>query len=110
MSAENQIIIPPSFIALFIQPGQIKPNVPREVIAARHDFCEDLASMLTEHAEMTQHELGITEALVLERIHRGLLTEPSQVNPEEARWVTCRLAELLEWDYSLFASDAAGDL
>ena len=98
MSEESQIVVPPSFIALYVEPGRIKPRAPREEIAARHEFCEDLATMLTEHAKTTQWQLGITEADVLERIHQGLFTDTSGVNHAEAEWVTRRLAELLEWD------------
>ena len=45
MSEDNQIIIPPSFIALFVPPGRIKPTEPREVIAERYELCEDLARL-----------------------------------------------------------------
>ncbi len=46
MSDENQLIVPPSFIALFIDPGRSRPNAPREFIAARYDLCEDMANLL----------------------------------------------------------------
>ena len=39
MSDENQIIIPQSFIALFLDPGRSRPNAPRELIATRYDLC-----------------------------------------------------------------------
>jgi len=98
MSEESQIVVPPSFIALYVEPGRIKPSAPREEIATRYEFCEDLATLLTEHAKTTQWELAVTEADVLERIHRGLLADAAGVNRAEAGWVTRRLAELLEWD------------
>jgi len=97
MSDDNQTIIPRSFIELFLAPGALKPREPRAVVAARYDLCEDLAQMLTEHARTKLFELGIAEQDVLERLHRGLLTEDSVVTPDEARWVTRRLAELLDW-------------
>lgn len=97
MSEDSQITVPPSFIALFVQPGRTRPSAPREHIAARHEFCEDLASMLTEHASTRLWELGVTEADVLERMQRGLLAEGAPVDAAEARWVICRLAELLDW-------------
>jgi hypothetical protein len=97
MSDENQLIIPPSFIALFVEPGRIKPNASREAIAARYELCEDLATMLTERAKTMQWELGVGEADVLERMHRGLADGASGLQPAEATWVTRRLAELLEW-------------
>ena len=59
---------------------------------------------------MTHRELGITEDLVLERIYRGLLSEPPQVNSAEARWVTRRLAELLEWDCPPFDADSGDQI
>jgi len=97
MSDENQIVVPASFIAPFVEPGRIKPSAPREVIAARYEFCEDLATMLTEHAKTKLWELGVTEADVLERVHRGLVAEDAGVTPAEAEWVIKRLAELLGW-------------
>jgi hypothetical protein len=98
MSDESQIEVPPSFIALFVEPGRTKPNAPRAEISQRYEFCEDLASMLTESAQARLWELGITEADVLERIHTGLLGGQAGVNPAEAEWVTRRLAELLGWE------------
>jgi hypothetical protein len=97
MSDENQIEVPPSFIALFVEPGRIKPNASRAEIQQRYEFCEDLASMLTETAQSRLWELGITEGDVLERIQGGLLTGEAGVNAAEAVWVTRRLAELLGW-------------
>ncbi len=98
MSEDSQIVVPPSFIALFIAPGRSRPNAPREEIAARHEHCEDLACLLTEHARTQLWQLGVTEADVLERIHRGLLAGDTALPPAQARWVLCRLAELLEWE------------
>ena len=97
MSEDSQIVVPRSFIELYIPPGRIKPTAPRDEIAARYEFCEDLASMLTEHARMKLWELGITEDDVLERTHRGLRVPDAPVTPAEAWWVIRRLAELLEW-------------
>ncbi len=101
MSDESQMVVPPSFIALFMKPGRSKPVAARAEIAARHEFCEDLASLLTEPARTKLWELGVTEADVLERMHRGLLAEPpgsaAVVSAAEARWVVCRLAEMLGW-------------
>ena len=98
MSDDNQIIVPPSFVALFVPPGRIKPTAGREQIAARYELCEDLAQMLTEQATMKQWELGVTEADVLQRMQRGLLAEAGIVDAAEARWVVRRLAELVGWD------------
>ena len=98
MSDNQSIEIPPSFIALFISPGRIKPSMGREDMSARYELCEDLANLLTEHAKTVLFDLGITEADVLGRCELGLLTESSVVSNVEARWVIRRLAELLGWD------------
>jgi hypothetical protein len=108
MSEDNQFIVPPSFIALFVPPGRSKPTETREHIAARYELCEDLAQMLTEQASTKKWELGVTEHDVLERMHRGLTTEGAVVQAAEAWWVTHRLAELLEWPAPDFL-DGNGD-
>ena len=51
MSIDNQIEIPPSFIALYLTPGRDRPNATHEVILARYELCEDMACILTEHAQ-----------------------------------------------------------
>lgn len=94
---DNQILVPDSFTALFIPPGRLRPAESRQHIAQRYELCEDMAQMLTETAQAKRLELGITEADVLERIHRGLAQESSGLGPDEARWVIRRLAELLGW-------------
>ena len=73
MMDEDQTPIPESFIALYLPRGRSRPTAPRRQIAARYDLCEDMAQMLTEHARTTLFALSITEQLVLERIHQGLL-------------------------------------
>ena len=97
MTEEFQIHIPPSFMALYIAPGKVKPTLGLHEMAERYELCEDLANLLTEKAANMQFTLGITEELVLQQCELGLLTEPSVVSPVEARWVVCRLAELLNW-------------
>jgi len=42
--------------------------------------------------------LGITQTDVLERIHRGLLTQDVGLTELEAGWVVQRLAEILGWE------------
>jgi hypothetical protein len=102
MSDENQIVVPPSFVTLFVEPGRVKPNASRQHILARYEFCEDLATMLMDHAKNQLWELGVAQADVLERIHRGLLSDGAGVEPVEAKWVTRRLAELLDWNGAEF--------
>ena len=106
MSDENQIVVPPSFIALYVPPGRIKPTEPREVIAQRFELCDDMASMLTETAQTQLWQLGITEADVLERMHRGLLGGTGGLNDAEAGWVVHRLAEMLEWPNPVLPGEA----
>lgn len=110
MSDDHQIEIPPSFIALYLDPGRIKPNAPRAVVAERYEFCEDLATLLTDHAKTMLFDLGITEEDVLERCHRGLLVEGSGTGPAEAQWVIRRLAELLGWPGPAFEPPGAARL
>ncbi|PVE41305.1 hypothetical protein [Limnohabitans planktonicus] len=97
MSDDNQIYLPESFTALYVPPGKIKPSIGHREMAERYELCEDLANLLTEQAANMQFTLGITEEVVLEQCEQGLLAEPSVVSPVEARWVVCRLAELLNW-------------
>lgn len=97
MSDHDQTVIPRSFVEIFVPAGAIKPREPRDVIAARYDLCEDMAQMLTEHARTKLFELGVAEEDVLDRIRRGLLVEGSVVARDEAHWIACRLAELLNW-------------
>lgn len=97
MCPESQIVVPPSFIALFMPPGARRPTEPRAHIEARYEFCEDLAQMLVESAGAKRFELGITETDVLERMQGGLAAGAG-VDEAEARWVLRRLAELLGWE------------
>ena len=108
MSDDSQLVLPRSFIELFIPAGRIKPTAPRDEIAARYEFCEDLASMLTEHARLKLWELAITEDDVLQRMHQGLMVPDAPVSPAEAQWVIRRLAELLEWRAPDFPAEPAG--
>lgn len=97
MSEDSQIVVPPSFVALFVPPGRIKPTEPREVIAERYELCEDLAQALVERAQTVHFDTGADEAEVLRRIGLGLLAGAAIVNEAEATWVVRRLAELLGW-------------
>ena len=97
MDEDSQIVIPPSFIALFVPPGRIKPTASRQHMAERYEFCEDLAQMLTETASTKLFELGVAESDVLTRMRSGLLMPGGPVDAAEAGWVVSRLAELLGW-------------
>ena len=104
MSDDFQILIPPSFVALFVPPGRSRPLIGQREMAARHELCEDMAQLLTEQAANQQFQLGITEDLALERCLQGLLATPDVMGEAEARWVVCRLAELLQWPLPEWAS------
>lgn len=96
---ESQILLPESFVALFVPPGKIKPTEPYELIAQRHELCEDMAQLLTEQAAQLQFKLGVHESDVLERIHAGLGSAETGLSAAEAGWVVKRLAELLDWPW-----------
>jgi hypothetical protein len=97
MTSDSQLSVPPAFVALYsTRAGRL--TLPRDDLLARHELCEDLATLLTEQAKLRQWELGVTEQDVLARMHQGLLGgEASPVTPAEATWVVRRLAELLDW-------------
>lgn len=93
----SQILIPESFYSLHLPPGKHKPVLGAREMVARYELCEDMAQLLTEQAAHQQFQLGITEDLTLENCLQGLLATPDVVCDAEARWVVCRLAELLNW-------------
>lgn len=99
MSDDSQILVPRAFLDLYLVPGGHRLREPREVVAARHELCEDLAQLLTEQARTLQFELGVTEADVLQRVLQGLLADDAVVGADEAGWVVGRLAELLGWPW-----------
>lgn len=96
---ESQILLPQSFVALFVPPGKIKPTEPYQVLAQRHELCEDMAQLLTEQAAQLQFKLGMHESDVLKRMHAGLSSGEAGLSPAEAGWVIKRLAELLDWPW-----------
>jgi hypothetical protein len=93
----NQQHIPPSFVALYVPPGRIKPTISREALLERYGLCEDLAQMLTDTALSHRHAMGLSPADVLERVGRGLTGPDALTDAPESRWVLQRLAELLDW-------------
>lgn len=94
MSEGSQIVVPPSFVALFVPAGRWRPTEPADFIEERYELCEDFAQMLLGQAQTRQWELGITKDDVLQRMAQGL--EGSQVfSPAEGQWVLTRLAELM---------------
>ena len=97
MSEDNQVEIPQSFIALFMEPGRSKPAATRFFIAQRYELCEDMANLLTQTAPDMLHSLGIAESDVLQRCYQGLVADQELFTAAEAQWVVRRLAELLQW-------------
>lgn len=96
MNDDNQILVPPSFIAVHSDArGRLRERA--EVVRQRYELCEDLASHLVEHAQTLYHVQAPSEAEILRRIHAGLCSEGAGVSIVEATWVTTRLAELLQW-------------
>lgn len=95
--SDNQILIPPSFMALYTDPVRHKLLASHSEVLARYEFCEDMAQLLTETAKEAQFGLGLSEQAVLERVTLGLHSEPAVCTPDEANWVRRRLAELLNW-------------
>ena len=51
MSIDNQIEPPQSFMAMYMTPGRDRPNAPQNVVLARYEHCEDMATILAEQAQ-----------------------------------------------------------
>ena len=96
MDDDNQIHVPPSFMAVY---SDTRPRLTAKpaVVRARYELCEDLSGHLVEHAQTLYHVQAPSEAEILRRIHAGLCTAESGVSVAEATWITTRLAELLVW-------------
>ena len=103
MDDDNQIFIPPSFSALYCD-AHARLRLPVAELRARYELCEDLACHLVAQAQQLLHGAVPSEAQVLLRIYQGLCTPGSGCNASEARWITLRLAELLQWECPLLVS------
>jgi len=101
MDEHSQILVPEAFLDLYRSPGRARLALPRDEIAARHEFCEDLARAMTEHARAMLFGAHLAEDEVLRRCHAGLRAEGAGVSSAEAEWVVRRLAELLDWPQPL---------
>ena len=96
MDNDNQILPPPSFIALYSDTrGRLRESP--DVVRARYELCEDLATHLVEQAQTLYHVQAPSEFEVLRRIHTGLCSAESGLASGEATWIVTRLAELLVW-------------
>lgn len=96
MSDDNQILIPPSFFAVYTDARQ-RLREPIGVVRERYEICEDLASHLVGHAQIQHHTEVPVESEILARIRAGLAVPEAGLQPAEADWVVLRLAELLGW-------------
>lgn len=96
MDDDNQIHVPPSFMAVYSDTRQRLIEKPAAV-RTRYELCEDLAGHLVEHAQTLYHVQAPSEAEILRRIHAGLCTAESGVSVSEATWIATRLAEMLAW-------------
>lgn len=106
---DNQIEIPQSFMALYLNPGRSTPNAPQATVIARYEQCEDMAMTMAEHAQALAFKENLAEAEVLSRCHQGLLATPAAFNAAESAWVVQRLAELLGWDAPVPAASDGQD-
>lgn len=96
MDDDNQIHVPPSFIAVYSDArGRLTERA--DVVRARYELCEDLAGHLVEQAQTLYHVQAPSEAEILQSIHAGLASAESGVSAAEATWIATRLAELLNW-------------
>jgi hypothetical protein len=77
--------------------GRIKPSASLEVVVGRYELCEDMACMLTEHAQTMLSSSNLTEEDVLLRCHEWLMAGAPVFTAQESEWVIRRLAELLAW-------------
>lgn len=84
-------------MALFVTAGRLKLSASLEVVVGRYELCEDMACMLTEHAQSMLSNLSLTEEDVLLGCHDGLMAGASVFTEQESDWVIRRLAELLAW-------------
>lgn len=96
MSDDYQILIPPSFEAVYAD-ARGRLTVPRDDFRARYELCEDMAQLLVERSQDIHHSQGVSEDIILARTQAGLASEGSGFSAAEATWVVTRLAELLGW-------------
>ena len=97
MTADRQINVPASFVAIYTPEGRARPTPPRQWLEERHDLCEDLAQLLTDKAKDKVWQLGITQDDAVERIELGLPQLALDLSPPECQWVMTRVREILQW-------------
>jgi hypothetical protein len=105
MSDASQIEIPPSFVALFVAPGAHRPHTARALVAERYELCEDLAQTLAPTAAPMQLSHDLHTSAVLAQCLQAITGQDAVLDLPEARWVMCRVAELLDWDMPAFPAE-----
>ena len=103
----RQLEVPASFIALYSRNERIFES--REFVETRFEACDDLARSVSEFCMTLAFKDDLDEETVLQRCHAGLLQTPEAVWGKEAGWVTCRAAELLQWDQPALPPDVANE-
>lgn len=97
MDDSNQILVPPSFLALYSAPSGLRLREPIQAVRARYELCEDLAQALVEQAATAQFKSGGGTRDVLAGLLEALGGADAGLQPGEPLWVVTRLAELLGW-------------
>lgn len=92
---DSQILLPESFVVLFVPPGRSGPSVPWDEVLQRYELCEDTAQALLEPARMHRDRLGLDNGDVVHTLAQGLTGPDSGLTEPEAQWVAQRLLELL---------------
>lgn len=101
----NQILVPDSFLALYVHRERL--TVSRERLEARSEFCESLAAHASERLPQIADDDGAAQAEVVRRTWAALTEEPAQVSVAEAGWVVCRIAESRGWAAPLLQPDGS---
>jgi len=105
MEDPNQTFVSESFMALYTERG--RPTAPRADIEARYEFCDDLASQVSEMCRTVQFSADLSESAALRTCFDGLAQPPLAVTGPESAWVMCRVCELLEWDVPAWLAERA---
>lgn len=105
---DSQILVPAPFVSL-LYPDTARTAKPDwALLAQRHELCDDMAEVLTEHAKQIEFKLGLDSSDVLHKLLDGLLNDEVRLSEAEALWVVCRLAELLNWPVPADLADPIG--
>jgi hypothetical protein len=96
MPDDYQILIPPSFQALYTDRRQ-RLSVPLATLRERYELCEDLAQQLVDTAQHLHRDLEVAVDEVLAQLRLGLSGPEAVLSVDEVGWVLRRLAELMDW-------------